>query len=55
MSNLKGSTDIEVVAINGETVVKKIMSIQQAKFLKRKKGWTYINYQIGFCQIKEKK
>lgn len=55
MSVLKGSTRIEVVAISGETVVKKIMSIQEAKYMKRKKGWTYLNYQIGFCQIKESK
>lgn len=44
---------IEVVAIKGKQVVKKIMSFGEAKQLKKAKGWQYIFYQVGFCSIKE--
>lgn len=49
------NTFVEVVAINGETVVKKKMQFDEALRLKKKPGWRYINYQIGFCSIQESK
>lgn len=44
-------TDIELVAIKGNKVFKKIMKYGDALKVKRKKGWHYYNYQIGFSQF----
>lgn len=49
---LPDSTLIEVVAIKGNTVIKKIMTIEESMKLKKKSGWNYYNYQIGYCSIK---
>jgi hypothetical protein len=49
---LPQDTEIEVIAKKGETVVKKIMTIKEFKEIKRKKGWEYSSFQIGFSKYK---
>jgi len=47
-------TIIEVIATNGEKVIKREMTYREALAMKKKKGWIYSNYQKGFCSMKEK-
>jgi hypothetical protein len=52
---LPGSTEIEVVAIApGKDPVVKIMTIDEADSIKKKRGWSYQRYQKGFSQYKTK-
>lgn len=44
-------TDIEVIAINGNNIVKKTMKYSEALNLPKKKGWVYKFYEIGFSQF----
>ena len=44
------ATEVELIAIRGEEVFKKIMTYQDALNVPRKKGWEYKIYQIGFSQ-----
>tara|TARA_R110000772_G_C13310310_1_gene440334 strand:- start:11942 stop:12130 length:189 start_codon:yes stop_codon:yes gene_type:complete len=57
IGNLPAATMIEVVKIEigGDRVFKKKMMLWEAKALEKDKRFTYINYQIDFCSIKEKK
>ena len=48
-------TQIEVISIKGDKVIKKQMTFSEALNLKKVKGWTYINYQLGFSKFKEEK
>ena len=57
-ANVKGDyvglpfeTIIEVVATDGKEYVKREMTYGEALNLKKRKGWTYINYQKGFSQF----
>ena len=45
-------TMIEVVATKGNMVVKREMSYAKALGMKKKAGWFYRNFQIGFCSMK---
>ena len=49
--NLPLDTKIEVIAIKGDELHKKIMPYSEALQLKKKKGWNYLFYQIGFSQF----
>lgn len=51
-STLPFNTQIELIAIRGDEVFKKIISFEDSLKIKKKKGWTYIRYQIGFSQFK---
>jgi len=46
------STEIEVICIKGERVLKKVMTYKEALKLEKKSGWKYIFYQIGFSSFK---
>ena len=46
------TTEIEVVAIKGLQVTKKVMTYSEALNLKRKKGWVYKIYQKGYSQFR---
>lgn len=48
------TTEIEVIAIKGEKVVKKIMTYEKALEIPKAKGWRYVFYQLGFSQFKIK-
>lgn len=48
-------TQIEVVAVKGDKVVKTVMSLDDALCMEKKVGWKYTNSQIGFCSIPENK
>lgn len=48
------TTEVELIAIRGEEVFKKIMTYQDALNVPRKKGWEYKIYQIGFSQFENK-
>ena len=48
-------TQIEVISIKGDKVIKKIMTFDEALKLKKVKGWTYVNYQLGFSKFKDEK
>lgn len=45
-------TLIEVIAKNGNKVIKKELTYKKALKIKRKKGWVYEFYQLGFSQYK---
>lgn len=49
---LHDSTILEVVAIKGEDVIVKEMSYSEWKLLKRKSGFRYMAFQVGFSQFK---
>jgi hypothetical protein len=51
-SELDPNIKIEVIAINrkGE-VFKKTMTYEKSLNLEKKKGFTYIRYQVGFSQF----
>lgn len=44
---------IELVAIKGGVVKKKIMPYGDAIDKKKAKGWKYWYFQVGFCTMKE--
>lgn len=48
-------TQIEVISIKGDKVIKKPMTFGEALNLKKVKGWTYVNYQLGFSKFKDEK
>ena len=48
-------TQIEVISIKGDKVIKKQMTFGEALNLKKVKGWTYVNYQLGFSKFKDEK
>jgi len=49
---LPGNTMIEVIAIApGKQPIKKEMTINDANALKKKKGWKYHRFQLGFSQF----
>ena len=48
-------TQIEVISIKGDKVIKKTMTFDEALNLKKVKGWTYVNYQLGFSKFKDEK
>lgn len=45
-------TKIEVIAIKGTKVFKTKKTLKQARKMKRKKGFKYLFYQVGFSQFK---
>ena len=45
-------TQIEVISIKGDKVIKKAMTFGDSLKLKKVTGWTYINYQLGFSNFK---
>lgn len=50
---LPGNTLLEIVSIKGESVVVKEMTYSEWLGLKKKKGFRYIAYQVGFQQFKK--
>lgn len=44
-------TKIEVISIKGDKSYKKIMTFGEALNIVKKKGWIYINYQLGFSKF----
>lgn len=46
------NTKIEVVAIKGDRILKNIMTLEEAFKMRKTAGWSYYNYQIGFCSMK---
>lgn len=46
------STKIEVIAKKGNKVFKQEMTYEEALNIRKKKGWTYSNFQLGFSQYK---
>ena len=48
-------TQIEVISIKGDKVIKKTMTFGDSLKLKKVKGWTYVNYQLGFSKFKDEK
>lgn len=49
--NLPEFTMVEVVAIKGDKVRKKQMTLYKYRSLRKIKGWIYRTYQIGFCSL----
>ena len=45
-------TEIEVIAKRKDEVYKKIIKLSEIKTIKKKKGWSYGFYKIGFSQYK---
>jgi len=45
-------TQIEVIFIKGERVLKKEMTFGEALKLPKKAGWKHINYQLGKSEFK---
>ena len=43
-------TEIELIAIKGKEVHKKVMKYGDALNVKKRKGWIYKYYQIGYSQ-----
>ena len=57
MAKIKENTfpldaEVELIAIRGKEVFKKVMIYKDALNVKRKKGWKYIIFQKGFSQFK---
>ena len=48
-------TEIELIAIKGDEVFKKVMKYGDALNIPRKKGWQYKYFEIGFSQFNLKK
>ena len=48
-------TEIELIAIKGDEVFKKVMKYGDALNITRKKGWLYKYFEIGFSQFNLKK
>lgn len=51
-SLLPDDTMIDVVATKGDKVYVQTMTFGQAKAIKKKEGWYYQNFQIGFHNYK---
>lgn len=49
---LPGNTIIDVVAILKDKVYVSSMTFDEAKKIKKKRGWTYRNYMVGFHSFK---
>ena len=49
---LPEETIIDVVATKGEKVYVQTMTLGQSKFIKKKAGWSYKNFQKGFHSLK---
>lgn len=45
------TTEIELIAIRGDEVYKKIMTYEEALNLPKRKNWHYIYYEIEFSQF----
>lgn len=45
------TTEVELIAIRGDEVYKKIITYEEALNVPKKKGWQYIIYQKGFSQF----
>lgn len=45
-------TLVDVVATKGDKVYVKTMTIEEARLLKKEKGWKYQNYQVGYHSYK---
>lgn len=52
MHNLDPQTKVELIAIKGSDVFKKIMTYKESLNIKKKKGWIYKTYQLNFSQFK---
>ena len=48
-------TEIELIAIKGDEVFKKVMKYGDALNIPIKKGWQYKYFEIGFSQFNLKK
>ncbi len=48
---LPPDTQIELVCIKGDRVIKKIMTISESMQIEKKDGWIYLRYQIGFSSF----
>ena len=48
-------TQIEVISIKGDKSYKKTMTFGEALNIVKKKGWVYINYQLGFSKFNNEK
>ena len=53
-TQLHSDTVIEVIAIKGNEVVKKNTTYGEALKIKKKKGWQYLFYQVGFSQFNKR-
>jgi len=42
--------NIEIIAMKGDKIFKTIITISEWKRFKKKSGWKYVAYQIGFSQ-----
>jgi hypothetical protein len=49
---LPPDTEIELICIKGDKVIKTIMPYKEALLINKKSGWIYKFYQIGFSQFK---
>jgi len=49
---LPPDTEIEVICIKVDKVIKTIMPYKKALLINKKSGWIYKFYQIGFSQFK---
>ncbi|MCP4085071.1 MAG: hypothetical protein GY745_08485, partial [Actinomycetia bacterium] len=45
-------TKVELVAVKEKQLFRKILNYGDALKVKRKKGWAYFIYQVGFAQYK---
>lgn len=48
--NLPMTTQVELVAVRGKELFRKILNYSEILEVKRKKGWQYYIYQVGFAQ-----
>jgi hypothetical protein len=52
IDTLDGSTEIEVIAFApGKDPIKKVMTINEANAIKKKKGWKYHRFQKGYSSF----
>jgi len=49
------STEIEIICIKKDRVIKITKTFEEALKIKKKEGWKYINYQKGFSSFEETK
>ena len=45
--------EVELVAIKGKIVKKKILPYGKALEIPKKKGWVFLFYELGFCSMEE--
>jgi len=48
---LPSSVEIEVVAVKGKESVKKNITLSEIATIKKKKGWKYYFFQLGYSQF----